>query len=639
MMIRFIAGQVQPDIWERTLAVIRANRDCFDEVWFCTKSGFPTLEEHRKHSAVLAAAAADVRRIGVIPSLQIGWSIGHGDAMAAFAGAAGKTWGGYVGRNGEQCRFVNCPRQPGFLKYMEALGEIYAQWHPGSVWIDDDLRLNNHAPAMDYGGCYCRDCLALFARDEGKLYTREELVSACGRDAALGARWTGFGVRSLEGIARAIAGGIRRVSPETRVGLQHNQAKTRNTVFKVLQEISGHRSASRPGGMTYSDMNPFSIINKGIECSMQKVQQPGYDVLGQVCPEIESYPRTFGSKTSRGHRLESIIYLALGMDSLSYAVMDPGYETPEWYGENIFAPLAAEAPAYKEFIRFNEGTEPGGTGLFGSTAPGCEELGFPLIGTPLAGFSPASCCAIVTAKCVERSADEELEQGLKGNLLVDAGGAAALEKRGFGRYIGNVRLIPVEEGFRVLFSKHPLCSGFENVPFPTFDGSWSSRPCRIENAGAAGFQELTHFEDRDGKKLGVESVLFTRPDGTRVFISGCSFFVTCQSSRRMTLMNRVADWVSGEKMPVLTACPARVTLIPRVAPDSTLRSVTVVNSSIAPRRDLELIFRSVPENMKTVKWLVPAEPARELPVRRRNGLVSVVIPALGPWDAGFVECR
>ena len=168
MIVRFRSGQSKPERWPRTFRVIRENRDCFDEVWFSTGCGVWTLEEHRKRSLDIASAATDLRKIGVLPSLQIQTTLGHADPILKSAGVNGKTWGSYVGKNGEQCQYVNCPRQPDFLEYWRKICQIYAEWHPGSVWIDDDLRLDNHAPAMEPGGCFCKDCLALFAKEKNK---------------------------------------------------------------------------------------------------------------------------------------------------------------------------------------------------------------------------------------------------------------------------------------------------------------------------------------------------------------------------------------------------------------------------------------------------------------------------------------
>ena len=139
MMMRFRPGHEQPEVWNALFPHLIAGKAAIDEVWFSTGVGFPPLEVHRKNSALMAEHARELRKEGILPGLQIQTTIGHSDRIISLAGAGGKNWGSYVGVNGEECKYVNCPRQEGFLKYMGEISRIYAQWHPSSVWVDDDL--------------------------------------------------------------------------------------------------------------------------------------------------------------------------------------------------------------------------------------------------------------------------------------------------------------------------------------------------------------------------------------------------------------------------------------------------------------------------------------------------------------------
>lgn len=63
---------------------------------------------------------------------------------------------------GAEDTYCSCPRDPRFLAYMRAVARIYAANHPASVWIDDDLRIDNHYPASrgSLDGCWCKTCIA-----------------------------------------------------------------------------------------------------------------------------------------------------------------------------------------------------------------------------------------------------------------------------------------------------------------------------------------------------------------------------------------------------------------------------------------------------------------------------------------------
>jgi len=78
------------------------------------------------------------------------------------------------------------------------------------------------------------------------------------------------------------------------------------------------------------------------------------------CPEIETCPRAFASRTAQGLLNEAFVNLAYGMNCLSFLIMDTRHETDEWYGENLLAPLAAEKPCLEAYRRHNAGTLPAG---------------------------------------------------------------------------------------------------------------------------------------------------------------------------------------------------------------------------------------------------------------------------------------
>ena len=85
MMIRLRFGHEEPEIWRRTFEQLKQNRECCDEVWFSTGIGIPVMAEHRRLSELIASHAEDLRKIGIIPSLQIQAMIGHGDRLTESA--------------------------------------------------------------------------------------------------------------------------------------------------------------------------------------------------------------------------------------------------------------------------------------------------------------------------------------------------------------------------------------------------------------------------------------------------------------------------------------------------------------------------------------------------------------------------
>lgn len=638
MMMRLRSGHENPEVWDRLFPQLVKSKACCDELWFSTGVGVPPLDVHRRQSALMAQHAEALRREGIIPSLQLQSTLGHSDGIIASVGAEGKTWSSYVGVNGEKCQFISCPRQPGFVEYFREVAKIYAQWHPGSVWIDDDLRLYNHDPAMDPCGCYCPHCLALFGEEEGRSFTREELVALYKEDPGLYKRWENFGIRSLRGVAKAVVESFLEISPETRFGLQHCHKPARLSVIEALHEFSHARVGSRPGGGAYYDWYPHAMLDKGLRISLQIKDQQGYETLSQICPEIESCPRTLCCKTSQGHRIESLYYLALGCDSLSYFIMDPLLETPEWYGKELLTPLAAEAPCYKEFISHNEKTFPGGIGAAPVTAysPQINSLGLPLMGIPFGAYSKGCSARILWRDAAEKMSVEELEAFFKGNTIVDGHAAMVLQERQLNHLMGNIRVrtFPPSAALKEYYTSDPVNEALETPyhwnlvrNFFAFDAP-EDLPVRTP-----GIYRDCKLEDH-----GAGTLLFETPEKFRCALLGHEgLLMQYTSSNRVKQLSAIADWVSGGSLPVLTAEPCQMLLVPRITEENILRSVTVINTTIGTQKACKLLLRGVPETVNEAEFIIPSEKRVICPLSREKGFCSVTLPTLEPWAIGWLK--
>ena len=637
MIQRLRSGHEKKPVWDRLFKQLVENKACCDEVWFSTGVGIPLLEKHRKRSALMAAHAAELRKHGIVPSLQIQSTLGHSDDITASAGAEGKTWSSYVGVHGEQCKYINCPRQPGFLEYFRELSETYAQWHPGSVWIDDDLRLHNHAPASDPCGCYCKDCLAAFSCEEGREYSREELVEACEQDPEIFKRWQAFGERSLAQVVEVIVGAFHKISPETRFGLQHGCSLERLDVLDKLKKAAGNKIGYRPGAGAYGDHHPYRMIDKMLHVSMQISTQGGYDFFSQIAPEIESCPRSFTCKTSQGHRIETLLYLAAGSDSISYFIMDPALETPEWYGSELLKPLAEEAPCYRDFIRHNAGTLPAGIAAAcrsGVCGVSVVDIGLPLIGVPYASTSPANCGMLISENAAASFPENDLEEFFKSGCILDGNAVMALQNRNLNHLIGNVRVSKLNESASEYYTDDPMNDGFETRYHSPLD----KIRFRFEVPEGMAHRVLGVYRDFKDRDCGTASIIFTTPGGGRCALLGYNgFSIHNVSSDRVRMINRVTDWISGGRLPTVPVKPVQCMFVPAVAESGELKSVTVLNPTIGWQKPFKIKLRSVPENCKEIFWCVPAETPVKLEFTAEENEYRITLPEIAPWGIGWIK--
>ena len=362
--------------WAATFRALSENRGACDEVWFSTGIAFPPMAWHREHTARLARYADDLRRVGIVPSLQFQATLGHGDSFGGTPEEmAGRTWRGFTGPTGVECKACNCPRDPAFLAYVREMARLYAAAiRPAWLWIDDDLRINNHRPAVAKEiGCWCDACLKAFAESLTTEYTeptvpeppraREALRAAIDSSPALYSAWERFSFSSIAAVAAAIVEETHAVSPETRFGYQHGPwpNDSQFAVFRALREAGGGSPVgSRPGGGAYYDLDPNGPVKKAFAAARQRRVLGNPDWIDSWLPEIETYPRAFASRTPRGILLEAIASLAYGMNGLSALIMDTRYETDAWYSENLLAPLASEREFLERYRDANLGTVPAG---------------------------------------------------------------------------------------------------------------------------------------------------------------------------------------------------------------------------------------------------------------------------------------
>ena len=215
--LRFGYRYTNPDKWPAMRKALEKNAGAFDEIWFSTGVSFPPLSWHEEHARQCAEAAADLRRMGVVPSIEIQTVIGHTDDILETGDCSGQDWGTMVSAEGLAARRLSCPRAPKLIAYFTRVAELHAAWKPGSVWVDDDMSYRNRAPLRNprnnLPGCFCDRCLAGFSAAEGRRWERDELARQIRADESVRRRWDDYSCAGFAEVTRAIAAAVHRVSP------------------------------------------------------------------------------------------------------------------------------------------------------------------------------------------------------------------------------------------------------------------------------------------------------------------------------------------------------------------------------------------------------------------------------------------
>lgn len=366
--------------WEKSYRAIKDSPGCCDEVWFSTGLGFADDETMHERAERIKHGSDQLKQLGIGTSLQIQMTIGHGDQLAVGEEHlySALTWTHWIGYSGLVNKFSSCPRDPEFLEYIHRMSQIYAECHPRSVWIDDDLRYGNHQPSTTKEspiGCWCKRCITDFNYFSNSHWTAQTLLKAVENNPAVAEQWESFCTSSLINIARIIAEEFTRISPETTFGLQGSRktetVKVQTAILRTLHEVSGKECGYRPGGGSYfDDVNAAPQVIKSMESARFRELMGDHDWITEWCPEIETSPRVYGSRTPQGVLVEGFTALAYGLDKLSLFVMAPERESAEVYSKTMLQPIAEGIPMLRAYARANEGTIPVGLG----TEAGCERL-------------------------------------------------------------------------------------------------------------------------------------------------------------------------------------------------------------------------------------------------------------------------
>ena len=366
MMLRLRPTNTDSDeAWNDTYSIIKENPGCCDEVWFSTGMGYLPQEWHQDKVERIGRAMAQLKEIGVGSSLQFQMTIGHGDKFGVGNEHlfTEKTWRGWTGSTGVEAKFSSCPRNPNFLEYIRRTSGIYATLNPAYIWVDDDLRYDNHKPATldSHIGCWCEDCIATFNAQTGGRWTPESLSAALDSDKEVNEQWHQYCVESLCNIAAIISEEVHRVSPTTKMAFQGKKeafvVHHVKEILNVMHEKTGLPVGYRPGTGPRFDMDGASgQIIKSMQSArfVELIGKPEY--IDLWCPEIETWPRVYGSRTAQGVLVEAFAALAYGLNSVSMFIMAADMEPADLYSRSLLKPVSEGSDVLMRYARANDGT-------------------------------------------------------------------------------------------------------------------------------------------------------------------------------------------------------------------------------------------------------------------------------------------
>jgi hypothetical protein len=351
------------------------------------------------------------------------------------------------------------------------------------------------------------------------------------------------------------------------------------------------------------------------------------------------------SATAHGLCVQSFLMLAYGADAVEFDFLRNAHETADRFASVYFSELTFWRPFLQAYARHNRETRPGGllpfhaqstAALKPRTPPATLHAADALapLGLPVCPGSPHLAGYLLTAANVSDMSDVELQRVLSGGVLLDGTAVAALQARGAGARI--------QMGARPC-SAQQLVEEFTDDELNVNRVGYVWRPQALAENTFALFPSndavrvIGRYRDAQGQVLEAASVLIELPTGGRLAAFGFDGFSTYASEARRRQLLLAADWVAQNRLPVFVENAAQAVVIPRVSMAGDLRSVALVNTAIDTQPPTTLRLRGCPTGITHIEWLTPKEKPLSLTVRWEGQDVLVTLPAVAPWQVGWLR--
>ena len=553
-----------------------------------------------------------------------------------------------------------CPLDPAFAADWCAKVASVAAAHPKFICIEDDFTLAWGRGLDAQGACFCPRHRADFARRFGKELSAREIADAFERrtDANLPLRkaFEETVRESLVSLARQVREAIDRVDPSVRVLVCESAGAERDgdSLEPVARAFAGKtRPAVRVHGAIYgAQTTPASIPGATAHAFWSAGRLPD-DI--EVFYEADPYPhnRFFTSASQFLSMLSGLV--AAGADDLMlYCIqyLDDPLEDPGYV--DAFNRHRPQLEAVRAFIRAknarlsgvrsvwtaddtaltrNRGWKDGhGPDVNSDNAFLCSKFGLPYT-MCREGNGPA----LLIGAVPETLTDAEIEDLLKGGLVLDAVAADFLRRRGFGRHLGaDVSLAPSRlpiAGEEILPAAGCACAGRRVNAFYLLAAGTEGTVKRFARlVPHAGTECWSRFTDSDGREITPSVTVATNALGGRVAVVATSMMGNRASGlynlRKQELFLNLFRRLAPEGLPVAAVGVPGIWTLANVSADGQEMMVMLNNLSGDVRTDVAFAFAR--------PW-VGAEAERIAPDGSRMPLGQVSAAWRAPFPFGQME--
>lgn len=636
------------------LALLEKYPGATDEITLFTSATHPPLplDEIRKRADVLAHRMALAREAGYRTGINVLSSMGHHNENLPNSLAGNYTR--VTDIDGNTCQGSFCPNDRRVQDYIRRVYHAVALAEPDYIWIDDDVRLAGHMPVSLT--CFCDGCLALFAKESGRQYTRPSLKAAFvtgtpQQRLALRKAWLQHNRDTIARLFHLIERTVHGVTPGMPLGFMTGDRFYEGYDFdRWAGVLSGPGRAEvrwRPGGGFYEDDNMAGLAGKSHDVGRQVSLLPLS--VSSIQSEIENFPYQRLKKSAHTTVLEAASHMAAGCTGAAFNVLSMNDEPLDEF-EPLVARIA-QSRLFFDLLAKHLGRKPL-AGIHAAwnkdTAAACDLAGGNWlafgrflgessrlfeIGLPPDYSAKNASVTLLSGDSLLAFSKEEILKMLAGGVYMDAQALAHLNEMGLADLTGFEvdRVIPHDCIERL--AEHPL-----NGPM-----SGRDRDCRQSFYHLAATtlkprddkaEVLSRIVDYNGAEVApcVMGVFENRLGG-RVCVAGYFPWTFLHSLSKSTQMKAVMRWLSGDRLPAYVESFHKINLWVRES-GGRPSTLAMTNSCLDKARDVALLIHTDRKEIRVFDMQGAQSQIRQSgsdgPYRR------FVIPAIEPWNMRLV---
>ena len=639
------------DAFDKLYSYTQRNIDCVDEIALLTEfshHGYVPLEHMRKNAVILKEHIKKLKELGVKRvGINILCTIGHIDE--AWEWVEPSPYQTVIGHDGTTSTSNLCMRGDGYREYILEKYRIYAGAEPDFIWLDDDMRINNHTAQYP---CFCEKCISEFNKLYSSSWERGTLVEALNSPSGdiWRRRWVEYNRDALRTLLKDIGDTVRAVDRNIRLGLMACSPEYACYGGSDIKEMLKALKADmlRPGGGFYADERLDEAVLKSYNAARQCAMSE-HD--SDIQYELEDFPYQ-NEKSLHMHVVEITAALMAGCDGIALNMDSSKDRTgladklreyrPLW--EHITASCSGRAlkgayAAYnKEFVYSHKPDGNWFRGYAGDLVNNEQALGF--CGLPLTMLAEESSLTILSGEMARPYSDEELKEMLKGGLLIDAEALRVFEERGLSELCGCVTDKAYFSGIQEIYNDDAMNGELKGWTRNTFMNFGNRRPTVYSLKKLSGnVRELSRLQSVTGIECGSGMLLYENTLGGRVAVMPYETWRYPDIRRRF--IRRLCDWLSRGNMPLFINEDVRVISYIRQDNASGAFTAMLLNTSMDATGEFSVTLNKELSKAENIAYVNNDGTMTDLKdiTSSGEGRADIKIKNLAPWEFVIIEGR